>query len=482
MFSILIVGILSFALSFGLTPLIRDLFVRLGYVDRPDHDRKLHVLAVPRVGGIPIMLAFMGSVAILFLLPLQGGRVVSEAMPQVWKFFPAVLTIFAVGLLDDLIGLKPWQKLAGEIAAAGMACFGGLHLTLHGSQFQTWLNIPLTIFWLILCTNAFNLIDGVDGLAAGVGLFATITSLGAGLLQQSFPLALATVPLAGALLGFLRYNFSPATIFLGDSGSLSIGFLLGCYGIVWVQKSATMLGLVAPVIALSLPLLDTVLAVARRLLRGQHIFSGDRRHIHHLLLDRGLRPRDVVLLLYAAAGFAAILSLLQNELQHHFPGLVIVLFCLATWIAIQHLGYIEFGMAGRMILPRALQKLLQAQLGLRALEESLAAAASAEQCWTLVRNAAQEMGFTRVSMRLSGKTYDDALPGQAKGGWTLDIPLSPDDCIVIGREFNTPLEPMVVAPLADLLRRTLAPKLPAFCAQAADPAPLSADDQRPLPV
>ena len=287
MYSILILGICSFVLSFALTPLFRDLFLRLGYVDRPGHGRKVHLLPVPRIGGIPIMLAFMGSVVILYLLPLQGGHVVAESMPRAWKFFPAVLTVFAVGLLDDIVGLKPWQKLAGEIVAASLACFGGLQLTVHGSAFPAWLNVPLTIFWLILCTNAFNLIDGIDGLAAGVGLCATLTSLGTGLLQQNFALALATVPLAGALFGFLRYNFSPATIFLGDSGSLSIGFLLGCYGIIWVEKSATMLGLVAPVIALSVPLLDTILAVARRIVRGEHIFHADRRHIHHLLLDRG---------------------------------------------------------------------------------------------------------------------------------------------------------------------------------------------------
>src|SRR5207302_8185636 len=133
------------------------------------------------------------------------------------------------------------------------------------------LSVPITVFWLLACTNAFNLIDGVDGLAAGVGLFATITMLLAALLQNNVPLALATVPLAGALPGFLRYNFNPATIFLGDSGSLLIGFLLGAYGLIWSQKSTTLIGMTAPMMALAIPLLDTGLAIVRRALRGQPI-------------------------------------------------------------------------------------------------------------------------------------------------------------------------------------------------------------------
>src|SRR5437764_1589081 len=136
-----------------------------------------------------------------------------------------------------------------------------------------------------------NLIDGLDGLASGIGLFASATALLAALLQNNIALAYATVPLVGCLLGFLRFNFNPATIFLGDCGSLFIGFLLGCYGVLWSQKSATILGMTAPLMALSIPLLDTTIAIIRRFVRQQPIFSGDRDHIHHRLLDRGLTPR-----------------------------------------------------------------------------------------------------------------------------------------------------------------------------------------------
>ena len=156
---------------------------------------------------------------------------------------------------------------------AGAAYWAGIHIQalagyalaghgLAGSAAGAWWNLPVTILWLIACTNAINLIDGVDGLATGVGLFATITTLIAALLQHNTALALATVPLAGCLLGFIRYNFNPASIFLGDCGSLFIGFLLGCYAVVWSQKAATILGMTAPLMALSIPLLDLAVANA----------------------------------------------------------------------------------------------------------------------------------------------------------------------------------------------------------------------------
>src|SRR5207245_2267878 len=159
-----------------------------------------------------------------------------------------------------------------------------------------------------------------------------------------------TAPLAGALLGFLRYNFSPASIFLGDCGSLFIGFILGCYAVIWSQKSATLLGMTAPLMALAIPLLDTGLAILRRFLRGQPILAGDRGHIHHRLLDRGLSPRTVALLLYGVCSIAALFSILA--LRDRYTGIVIVVFCGMAWIGIQHLGYTEFGAARQLLAQR----------------------------------------------------------------------------------------------------------------------------------
>jgi UDP-GlcNAc:undecaprenyl-phosphate GlcNAc-1-phosphate transferase len=331
--SLAFLGFTSLVLSLLLTPLFRNLCLRLGFVDRPDHLRKLHKLPIPRVGGVPILLACAGAFALLLLSPLQGGNIVEHGLPLVWKILPAVILVFAAGLYDDLIGLRPWQKLAAEIAAAALVCSAGVLIAFRGLHLGLWA-FPLTVLWLVGCTNAVNLIDGVDGLAAGVGLFATLTTLVAALLQGNFALDVATVPLAGALLGFLRINFNPASIFLGDSGSLSLGFLLGCYALVWSQKSATLLGMTAPLIAVSIPLLDTALAIARRFLRRQPIFGADRGHIHHRLLDRGFTPRRVALLLYGFCGLAAAFSLLLSVTRDQYAGLVVVLFSLILFVLI----------------------------------------------------------------------------------------------------------------------------------------------------
>ena len=327
-----------------------------------------------------------------------------------------------------------------------------------------WLSVPLTVLWLVACANAVNLIDGIDGLATGVALVATLSTLVAALLQSNFPLALATAPLAGALLGFLRYNFNPASIFLGDSGSLSLGFLLGCFGIIWGQKSATILGMTAPLMALSIPLLDTALAIARRVLRGQPIFTADRRHIHHLLLDRGFTPRRAALLLYGVCGLAAGLSLLESAIHQQYGGLIIVLFCAAAWIGIQRLGYEEFNIVGRLIRPSNLRRVMDAELHLSALEDSLKSAVTLDECWLALQGGSRDLGFNHLSARLDHTILKEPLIGSEAldHAWTLRIPLSDTEFVQFARDFEHPLSPMVVAGLADLVRRTLTPKLPGF--------------------
>ncbi len=214
---------------------------------------------------------------------------------------------------------------------------------------STWWHVPATILWLVACSNAFNLIDGLDGLAVGIGLFATATAFLSALLSGNYALALATAPLLGALLGFLPYNFQPASIFMGDCGSLTVGFLLGCFSVIWSQKSATLLGMTAPLLALAIPLLDTALSIARRFLRRQPVFGADRRHIHHRLLARGFTPRRVAYIFYAFAGIIAGLSLLLNSAADRFGGIALIAFCAVVWLAIQYLGYEEFDAARRLI-------------------------------------------------------------------------------------------------------------------------------------
>ncbi len=322
MMLLLTLWLCSFALSLLLTPVCRDLALRFRCVDRPDNGRKLHARPVPRIGGIPIMAACLPLVVL-------------------WRpVFPSVLLIFAAGLWDDLFGLRARKKLGVQAAAAALACLAGVSI---GEQ--AWWSAPLTILWLVGCTNAFNLIDGVDGLACGLGLIAALTMLAAALVHGQYTLALAAAPVAGALCGFLPYNFHRASVFLGDSGSLSLGFLLGIYAVTWSNATNTLPGMAAPLVALSIPLLDTVLAVARRAIGGQPIFAADRRHIHHLMLDRGLSHRGVALLLCGICGFAAIWSILLAVAPGQYGSVMLAAFCAAAWAGVRRLGYPEFSLA-----------------------------------------------------------------------------------------------------------------------------------------
>jgi UDP-GlcNAc:undecaprenyl-phosphate GlcNAc-1-phosphate transferase len=339
----------SFLFSVILTPLFRAVAIRIGAVDQPDCHRKTHTRPIPRLGGIPILIAFVGATSLLLLVP-SGGRIftIKHLVPLLWRVGPGTLIVVLVGLADDLWSLRPWQKIAGQLIAAVVVVSSGV--VVHQIAYRTPaypLSFAATVIWLIVCSNAFNLIDGSDGLATGVALFASLTMLTSALINGQYPLALATAPLLGALTGFLRYNFSPASIFLGDCGSLSIGFVLGCYGVIWSDKSATLLGVTAPLIAMAIPLLDTALAVVRRYLRGQPIFVADHDHIHHRLLALGFTARRIAFLFYASAGFLAGLAvLLYNP---HLGGFVLVTFCAVVCLAVRFLRYKEFDVAYRRI-------------------------------------------------------------------------------------------------------------------------------------
>jgi len=399
MYPLLILAVSSFCLAFFLTPLCRNLAIRWGLVDQPDQIRKLHTRPIPRVGGISIFIAYLISFAALYFSSLHFDTMAGH-FNIVRNFLPAATIVFFTGLIDDLLGLRAWQKFAGQFIASGVAIWAGLQISgVAGHQLPSWCAIPVTLLWLVGCTNAFNLIDGVDGLAAGVGLFATTTILIAALLGHNIGLAIVTVPLAGALLGILRFNFNPASIFLGDSGSLFIGFLLGCYSVLWSQKSATILGMTAPLIALSIPLLDTGLAVIRRFLRCKPIFGADHGHIHHRLLARGLTPRRVVVLIYIICGLCAALSLLQSFTRGRFEGPIIILFCAGAWIGIQRLGYAEFEMASRLVLAGNFRRHLNAELQLNTFRDELAAAGTPDRCWEILQHTYSDFGFNEIRFK-----------------------------------------------------------------------------------
>jgi UDP-GlcNAc:undecaprenyl-phosphate/decaprenyl-phosphate GlcNAc-1-phosphate transferase len=453
--SLLWLGLVSFGLSLILTPIFRDVFRSYGVVDEPDGGRKIHKHPIPRVGGLAIASAYVGC---FFIVPLLSKNPFEDKLSLVWNLLPAVGVIFVVGVIDDLFGLKPYQKLIGQLGASGLAYWAGVRiLDVVGFHGHSWWSLPVTILWLLTSTNAFNLVDGMDGLAAGVGLFATLTIFLAAILHGNTPLAMATFPLAGCLLGFLFYNFNPATIFLGDSGSLLIGFLLGCYGVIWTQKSATILGMTAPLMAISIPLIDVGLAVLRRILKRQPIFSADRGHIHHRLLDRGLHPRRAVLILYGICSLVAIFSLLQSVVENdRLSGAIIILFCAVAWVGIQYLGYAEFTVAGRMLFRGDFQKTLKAQLELNNLEKKISDAKTVEDCWRAIVEGSPNFGFYCLRMEVPGHSFESKAPGLAGlGRWDCRIPLVATGFIEFSGDFESGSLSSITGPFIDLIHRSL---------------------------
>lgn len=467
------IGLQSFGFSVVLTPIFRDIFRSYKVVDQPDQNRKVHVYPIPRVGGIAIAIAYF--LAFWLARPAEGHPL-SRELSLVANLLPAASVVFAVGLIDDFFGLKPWQKLLGQLIAASLAWWAGVTIGGIGGRpvADVW-SFPLTVGWLLVCTNAFNLVDGLDGLAAGVGLFSTLTIFTAAILQGNQPLAFATLPLAGCLLGFLCFNFNPATVFLGDCGSLLIGFLLGCFGLIWTHKSVTLLGITAPLMAVSLPLLDVLLCIIRRWLRNQPIFTADRGHIHHRLLDRGLTPRQAVFLLYGLCGVAASFSLIQSFVRDvYVAGFLVVAFVAVAWLGIHYLGYAEFMLAGRLLRIGELQRSVSAQLNLSAFQKSISAAKTPGDCWQAILTFQAIFGFAAVRMELQGVLYEswDASV-VAPQYWLLRIPVSENDYVELAREFGSPVLPMVTVPFVDVLAASLSFKLKEWAVTAVSPGSAS---------
>jgi UDP-GlcNAc:undecaprenyl-phosphate GlcNAc-1-phosphate transferase len=465
LYALLILAGTSFVISLLLTPVVRNVFRGVGLVDQPD-TRKLHTEPIPRVGGIPILIAFLGAYIVLLLLPLEANHSIRAAFPTAVRLVPACVLIFLVGLIDDLRPVRPWQKLLGQLAAGCLAVWGGVEIqSMAGHTIPSVIGGPLTIMWLIACTNAFNLIDGVDGLAAGIGLFASATTLISALGQGRMDVALATVPLVGALLGFLRFNFNPASIFLGDSGALLVGFLLGCYAVVWSQKSVTILGLAAPLMALAIPLFDTSLAVVRRFLRRQPIFGADREHIHHKLLARGLAPRSVALILYGLCGVAAIFSISANFLGDQFAIAIILIFCGAAWFGIRHLGYAEFDLARRLLIGGSFRVLLNSHLDLDVVRDELRAATGIDDCWRVLRMSYTSFGFSGITFRAADRTFHDSCeqvpaPQRTRGtSWAILIPLPSGASLELTRFASDSLKPTGAVAYADAVCVILEEKL-----------------------
>lgn len=355
-------GILKYPLIFAFgaigalvaTPAAMWMALRLGMVDKPDA-RRVHTRPTPRGGGIAVFLAFHAACAAIFLLPwtpFSGGLTIAW-----WhKFLPLSSLLVLVGFIDDFRGMRPWIKLGGQVAVAVGAWWMDLRVgSFLGSHLPLWADLILTVFWFVAIINAFNLIDGMDGVAAGLGSIASAGLMGSFFLRNLPTDCLVALGLMGACLGFLHYNFHPARVFLGDTGSMFIGFALASISVSTSTKGTAFTALAVPALVVGVPLFDTFLAVWRRSARkilgralagkggsaAGRVFGADLDHLHHRLLARGQSQRRVAFLLYVAAAGLVAVGLLGLAFHNLASGIYLLAFIAALYVVVRHVAHVE---------------------------------------------------------------------------------------------------------------------------------------------
>jgi UDP-GlcNAc:undecaprenyl-phosphate GlcNAc-1-phosphate transferase len=347
-----------YAITFGIavlvtaaaTPLIVRLARHLGVLDIKDEERRVHEVPTPRIGGVAVFFGFACALfavlgfalaSPLALLPSATHLTAAHQIELLTDRFASVhqlvgllfgsLLILAVGIWDDVIGMRPRIKLVAQVLVALISLFYGFVIPgvtnpfVHDPnsnwiEFPLWLGVPITLLWYVGMMNAINFIDGLDGLLSGVTAISSIFIFAISVLHANPVVALVVIALAGAALGFLPFNFNPARIFLGDAGSLFIGYVFATVSIIGGSKQAIAISVVIPLVVLALPVLDTAAAIVRRAAAGKRITEADRGHFHHQLIFRfGLNVRQAVLLLYAVCFVLGAVALaLSGEFTHVF--------------------------------------------------------------------------------------------------------------------------------------------------------------------
>jgi UDP-GlcNAc:undecaprenyl-phosphate GlcNAc-1-phosphate transferase len=332
------------------TPLIERLATHLGVIDHGEDERRVHDVPTPRIGGIAVFFGFACALfavlgfalaSPLALLPSAWHETYAKQLEVLTDQFATVhqlvgllfgsLLVLGVGIWDDIMGMRPRNKLVAQVLVALISLFYGFIITgvtnpfnhnpnTNWIEFPLWAGIPLTLLWYVGMMNAINFIDGLDGLLAGVAVISSIFIFAISVLHANPVVALVVIALAGSSLGFLPYNFNPARIFLGDAGSLFIGYVFATVSIIGASKQAIAISVVVPLVVLALPVLDTAAAIVRRALAGKRITEADRGHFHHQLIFRfGLNVRQAVLLIYAVCFVLGAVALaLSGEFTHVF--------------------------------------------------------------------------------------------------------------------------------------------------------------------
>ncbi len=320
-------------ISFIMTPIIRRLAFKIDAIDIPKDERRVHKEPMPLLGGLAIFISVI--ISSLIFLPIDK------------TLFSVIIggsIIVVSGVIDDMKGLSPKKKILFQLAAGLVLVIGDVKVDFVTNPFSVndtliylkWFSIPITLFWVVGITNTINLIDGLDGLAAGVAMISSFSLM---LVAAKFGygnVIILSAILGGACLGFLPYNFNPAKIFMGDTGALFLGFMLAAISIEGVMKSIATIAIIVPIIILGVPIFDTTFAIFRRLLNGQSITSADKGHLHHRLLNRGFSQRKTVLILYGISTLFGLFAVLVAKYNSHQAiYLSVVLFIAAVFLAIK---------------------------------------------------------------------------------------------------------------------------------------------------
>ncbi len=336
--------IISFVFVCAVTPALIKIGKKFGFVDQVNQ-RKIHRGTIPRIGGIAISIGTMLPILHLFIIFKLRNIVDIETRNNMLLYFGGGLAISFLGLIDDIKGVNAKIKLLFQTVIAIAA-------TQHGALIQSlpmpwgrlelgFLGYIITVLWIVCIINAFNLIDGMDGLSSGITLFSSLTLAILAIVNGYLSVAVVALALAGAVTGFLIFNFNPAKIFMGDSGSMFIGYILAILSLRGQSKAHAIVSILVPIIAMGLPILDTTLAFLRRILRHQSVFMADKQHIHHFLLSLGFNQRKTVLILYSISISFTILAMIMIFNNNINTFLILLVFVIIVFVIITKLGYVE---------------------------------------------------------------------------------------------------------------------------------------------
>ncbi|RJR31561.1 MAG: undecaprenyl/decaprenyl-phosphate alpha-N-acetylglucosaminyl 1-phosphate transferase [Desulfobacteraceae bacterium] len=404
--------VISLGLALVLTPLVARVAQKFGIVDMPS-ERKVHQQPVPRAGGLAVYLSFYLAFVPMLLL---GTKVLDFLYSDVRLIYVVAGAgiIFVLGFIDDIWGVPANTKILVQVFSALVAFTGGVQI--HALQIPMlavvnlgWLSLPVTVLWVLLVVNAVNLIDGLDGLASGVTFFVCMVLIILCVIQEQFKVAILLAALAGSTLGFLRYNFNPAVIFLGDSGSYFFGYMLATLSMMGSIKGHAAVAILIPMIALGIPLMDTIWSSVRRFMRGQRIFKADKDHFHHRLLKIGFSHRRAVLTLYGFTVLGGVVSLLMVHASDERSALLLLLVGATIIFGIRKLGYLEY---------LAMDKLLgwmndiTDEMGFKrdrrtflARQIDISQSRSIDEFWQKIVEAAQFLNLDYVELKLGPRAF-----------------------------------------------------------------------------